>query len=91
MCLSNISNQAEYLNLVSNMENEDKATPEGMAELDAALAKLAKINLAKIEMFDDLVSHLEGYWISSCLEGRASHSVDVLLSNARKLLRGELP
>ena len=43
MCISNLENPSEYLNSISNCENdmdEDKPKPEGYVRLDADIKKM---------------------------------------------------
>lgn len=67
---------------------EDKPTPEGYAELDAAIARMSKINRAKLRLFADMTVKLAIY----CSELPAMTKVNgaqKILEQAQKLLRDE--
>lgn len=104
MCLCNIDSPAEFMNTISN--EDDKATPEGMAALDADLEKMHAENrermiaALKLAMFDKLVDALATWLPVHKRQGFPNRqkepslelvAAEELLFSARRIQKGELP
>jgi uncharacterized protein (UPF0147 family) len=99
MCLSNLANQAEYLNFVSNMENnEDKITVKGIQTLDeavdpinrainkeaaAVLEKLAKEH----ERYEEMYYLLQRIYTGESLPYHVKRDIQSALEAAREFIR----
>lgn len=92
MCLSNIAGQAEFLNMISNEDQNDKATPEGYAALDADLEKFSKVNGLKLATFPHLTNCLQfAFEALDRLGINVGEDGRKILADAQRLSRGELP